>query len=598
MNDITVALIGNPNTGKTSLINSLTGLSLHVGNWPGKTVQKKEGSFKSGQNLIHLVDLPGTYSVKPYSEEEKVTDDFLKYGHVDVVIQVIDVNVLARNLIMTHEIVALGKKVVLAFNFNTEAKKRGLKIDLQKICQKLSLPVVAIEANKGINKKKLIETVIKVSQQDFCRPSYLSSLLDSNKKNVDREKALDFFNKEISPFYDDNSIWQKIQSIDRIVMNKFTAFPVFLLVMFLIFKLIFTISNPLISTIGLFFEKIAAVMPTSLPPLLHSFITGGLIGGIGTVLSFAPLIFTLFIMIAIIEDSGYLGRTVVLSDRFFQKFGISGHSFIPMILGFGCNVPAILATRTIKNHKERLIAILTNSFISCGARLPVYALFAGIFFPNRASVVIFGLYFLGILVNLTASAILARFIKNNESATLILELPPYRMPVFSNVLKHAWYHTRGFIQKASTTIFFAVIIIWFFASIPFGVDYGSRLSLAGKIGEFISPIFQPLGFSHWTYTISLLFGISAKEIIIGTLGTLHSVSADGLIQILPQTISKAGALSFLVFVSLYTPCVAAISVMKKETGKWKYAIIQPLTTIVVAWLFAFATYRIALAFIP
>jgi len=596
VNKITVALIGNPNTGKTSLLNSLTGMSLHVGNWPGKTVQKREGIFVSGNNSIHVVDLPGTYSIKPYSEEEKVTDDYLKNGHVDVVVQVVDVNVLARNLIMTHEIVALGKKVVLAFNFNKEAQKHGFEIDAQKISEVLSLPIVCIEANKGLNKDELIRTVIATNQKKYVRPSYLDNLCDDNKSNVNRQKTLDFFEDNISPYYDDKSVWRKIKLIDKFVMNKFTAFPIFLLVMFLIFSLIFQVSNPLVNLIGLFFAKIAAIVPESLPPLLHSFITGGLIGGIGTVLSFTPLIFTLFFMIAIIEDSGYLGRTVVLADSFFQKFGISGHSFIPMILGFGCNVPAILATRTIKNHKERLIAILSNSFISCGARLPVYVLFAEIFFSKHAALVIFGLYLLGVIVNLVASAILARFIKNNEPTTLILELPPYRLPVLKNVLKHAWYHTREFIQKASTTIFWAVIVIWFFASIPLGVEYGSHLSLAGRFGEFVAPIFQPLGFGHWTYVVSLIFGASAKEVIIGTLGTLHNVSTTGLINVLPQTLSTAGALSFVVFVSLYTPCVAAISAVKNETGKWKYAILQPLTTIGVAWVLAFVTYRISLVF--
>jgi len=595
MEKITVVLIGNPNTGKTSLLNALTGMSLHVGNWPGKTVQKREGVFRHGDNLINIVDLPGTYSVKPYSEEEKVTDDFLQNGHVDVVIQVVDVNVLARNLIMAYEIAALGKKVVLAFNFNKEARRHGFEINTDKIGQILELPVVAVEANKGTNKDKLIEVVAALAKTKHKKPKYLDRL-KNNDGTIDREKSLDFFRDRISPHYDDSSVWQKAKIIDKLVMNRFSALPIFILVMFLVFSFIFAISNPLVNLISVFFAKIADTMPTTMPPLLHSFVTSGLIGGIGTVLSFAPLIFTLFFMIAIIEDSGYLGRTVVLSDRFFQKFGISGHSFIPMILGFGCNVPAILATRTIKNHKERLIAILSNSFISCGARLPVYALFAGIFFPKHAALVIFGLYTLGIMVNLIASMIMARFIKNNEPATLILELPPYRLPVFRNVIKHAWYHTREFIQKASTTIFVAVIVIWFFASIPFGVAYGSHFSLAGRIGEFIAPIFRPLGFGHWTYVISLIFGTSAKEVIIGTLGTLHSVSTEGLINILPQTLSTASALSFLVFVSLYTPCVAAISAVKKETGRWKYAVLQPLTTVVVAWVLAFIVYHIILIF--
>ncbi|HLC43662.1 MAG TPA: ferrous iron transport protein B [Patescibacteria group bacterium] len=595
--EITIALIGNPNTGKTSLLNSLTGMSLHVGNWPGKTVEKKEGTFKFRGETIHIIDLPGTYSIKPYSEEEKVSDNYIKNGDADVIIQVVDINTLPRNLIMAYEILALNKKVILAFNFNEEAKKKGLAIDVAKIGHLLEVPVVCIEANRGKNNDALLEAVVSTVKGEFKQPQYLKSLCLGTSTEIDRVKAMAFFTDKIKPYYRDTSLQSRIRRADRIILNKYSSFPIFLLVMILMFKIIFAVSGPLIGIMNSFFENLATRIPTTLPSYIHSFIENGLLGGIGTVLSFAPLIFFLFSMIAILEDSGYLGRTVILVDRLFQKFGISGRSFIPMILGFGCNVPAILATRTIKNHKERTIAIMTSSFISCGARLPVYALFAGIFFPKHAVAVISGLYALGIVVNLIVSLILSRLIKNNEPKSLIIELPPYRFPVLKNILKHAWLHTREFMHRAATFIFVVVLIVWLFASLPLGVEYGSRESWIGQFGQSIAPVFSPLGFGYWTFAVALIFGLLAKEVVIGTLGTLYGVSTVGLASVLPSDISLLGVISFLVFVSLYTPCVAAMVTIRKESGRLSLAIAQPIIAVLIAWTAAFITYRIGLLFI-
>jgi ferrous iron transport protein B len=338
-----------------------------------------------------------------------------------------------------------------------------------------------------------------------------------------------------------------------------------------------------------------AIENLNLPSFWASLVIDGLIGGVGSVLSFTPLIFILFSFIAILEDSGYLARTVIMLDRIFRKFGISGQTFLPMILGFGCNVPAIIATRTIQHKKERMIAIFINSFMSCSARLPVYVLFSAIFFPENASIVIMGLYLTGVAVGLIISFFLSKLIKIDGENTLIIELPPYRWPLLKNIFKHAWWQMSMFIKKAGTMILGAIVVVWLLASFPWGVEYGSAGSWLGRAGQFIAPIFRPLGFGHWSFAVALMFGLVAKEIVIGTLGTLHSVSEEGLFEVLPTLISSAGALSFLVFVLLYIPCLAAVATIKKEIGSWKYTIIHSFGVITVAWLAAWLTYRIALA---
>lgn len=591
---IHVVLIGNPNTGKTSLLNALTGMSLHVGNWPGKTVEKKEGRISFQNRALNIVDLPGTYSIAPYSEEEKVSHDYLMTQNPDVIVQTIDVNALERNLLMTMELLALGKKLILAFNFNQEALRRGITMDVPQIAAVLQIPVVAIEANKGINKEALLAEILKVAAEPCRTPDFLSDLLKDNYE-IHHDESLKFFKEKLSPYYSTELVNRRTERIDAVFLNKYTAFPIFLAVMFLMFETTFTFSGPLVSLIRNSFDWLAGLVALlKLPAFLTSLVAQGIIGGVGSVLSFAPSIFILFLLIALLEDSGYLGRTVILVDPLFQRLGVSGRTFIPMILGFGCNVPAIMATRTIKDRRERMIAIFTNSFMSCGARLPVYLLFTGIFFPKTAPYVVMLLYLAGIVIAAAASWVLSRLLKTNGQHALIMELPPYRMPTVTNVLKHAWYHTKEFMKKAGTIIIGSVLVIWALASLPVGVAYGSEISLLGRIGHFISPVFQPLGFGHWTFTVALIFGVVAKEVIIGTLGTLYGVGKDALAATIPGYITPLGALSFLFFVLLYIPCLATIAVIRQESGGWKYTFLQPLVTIVIAWVVAFLVYHFGL----
>lgn len=591
---INVVLTGNPNTGKTSLLNTLTGMSLHVGNWPGKTVEKKEGHISYKNRSINIVDLPGTYSITPYSEEEKVSHDYLMAQTHAVIVQTIDVNALERNLLMTMELLALGKKIILAFNFNKEAERRGIRIDVPKIREVLQIPVVVIEANKGENKEELLDEILKAAQSEFEMPAYMQELLKDNHE-IHHDESIKFFKEKVAPFYSIEKTSQRTDRIDEVLLNKYTAFPFFLAIMFLMFEITFTLSGPLVSGIRSIFNWLGGfVVFMKLPGFLSSFLSEGLLGGVGSVLAFTPLIFILFLMIALLEDSGYLGRTVVLVDPLFEKLGVTGRTFIPVILGFGCNVPAILATRTIKDRRERMIAILTNSFISCGARLPVYLLFTGIFFPEHAVYIVMLLYLSGIFIAFTASLILTKLLKNQTHNSLIIELPPYRKPSVTNVLKHAWYHTMEFVKRAGTIIFGSVLIIWMLASLPVGIAYGSADSLLGQVGYLISPLFAPLGFGHWTFSVALIFGVVNKEIIIGTLGTLYGVGQSTLISAIPMYLTPLGALSFMFFVLLYTPCLATIAMIRQESGSLKYAVLQPLVTISIAWLVSFLVYHVGL----
>ncbi len=586
---IRVALLGNPNAGKTSLLNVLSGMHLHVGNWPGKTVERKEAHINFNDYNIEIIDLPGTYSLSPYSEEEKISRDFILEEEPDVIVQIIDVNRLEKSLFLFFEALSLNTKIILAFNFNEEARKNFLKIDYENIQKKLGVAIVQIEANSGKNKNELLKAIIKTSQNGPAKAKYLDGLLNLEKK-ISHGKAISFIKRNISPYLLKIQN-KKTKNLDTWFLNSFSAFPVFLFSLFLLFKITFVLANPIISLINNFFDYLDGfVSGFDLTPWLVSFLSKGVLGGLGSLLSFVPLIFILFFLISILEDSGYLARIVVLLDRPFSWFGISGQSFIPMILGFGCNVPAILATRTIKNKKERMLAIFVNPFISCSARFGIYALFARIFFPDNSVLVIMFLYLLGVVVALIATMILSRLIKNKQNEIFIMEMPPYRLPSMRNILKTSWWNTKMFIKKAGTIIFLAIIFIWFLAFFPLGVEYASESSYLGMIGQFLVPIFKPLGFGNWIFSISLLFGFLAKETIIGTLATLSGGFDINSADNLKNLINPLGALSFLVFVSLYVPCLASISVVKSETKSWAFVIVQISVIMIIAWLMSALVY--------
>ncbi|MFA7170788.1 MAG: ferrous iron transport protein B [Candidatus Paceibacterota bacterium] len=666
--DLTVGLIGNPNVGKTSLFNLLTGAHQHVGNWPGKTVEKKEGEFSFEGKRINLVDLPGAYSLSAYTEEETVTSDFIFKEKPEAVVHVIDAQNLERNLLMTVHLIEMGSPLVVALNMVDRAKAKGIRIDTVKLEELLGVPVVVINVreNRGID--ELLRVVLEKKKRVAFRNKInygleveeeLEKLIQIISSDKDIEKVqrkwlcLGFLegDKNVAAFFADKPYLTELtavkeesvrhlqtvldkdigsgfarlrygfigglmkevvirrinkgrtitEKLDDYALSRFWGIPLFLLIIFLVFQISFKLSGPASGLIEGGFDILAAGVSLLLgawgmSDWTISLVVDGIIGGVGNVLIFVPILGMLFLFIAILEDSGYMARIAFVMDHFMHKLGLHGKAFIPMILGFGCNVPGIMATRTLETRRDRLLAILINPFMSCGARLPVYILFAGIFFPEHQGVVIFSLYVLGILMAIIVGFIFRKFVFKELSSPFVIELPSYHIPSFKGVLIHAWERTWLFIKKAGTLILAFSVLIWFLASLPVGVPYGSENSLAGSFGRMLSPLFAPLGFGNWQSAVALIFGLAGKEIIVGSFGTLYGVAGDSstlsLASALRQDFTPLSSYAFMVFVLLYTPCIATLAAIKKETASWKWTIFVATYSVVIAWLVAFMIYNL------
>ncbi len=661
-NELTIALTGNPNVGKSTVFNALTGSRQHVGNWPGKTVEKKSGTIIRNDRKIIVTDLPGTYSLTAYSEEEVITRDFIIKEKPDVVIDIIDSANIERNLYLTVQLLELESNLIIALNMSDSAKNKGIKINRKKIEELLGVPVIEIQANKEKGIEKLIEkAVIKAGKKGKNPVSYGNELDEHIKiieekiretdnrnakwtaiKLLERDKEiekktsgelLEIAEKERKHLEDvfgrstDAAITdaryafiaglmketvaktagktEVSEKIDFVLTNPLLGLPIFLLFMFIAFQLTFVIAQPFADAIDYLFSEIIAGLALSLlentvPKFVLSFVVNGLISGIGSVLVFVPFIFMLFAVIAVLEDSSYMARAAFITDRFMHKIGLHGKSFLPMLLGFGCTVPAVMATRTLDNKRDRILTIMIMPFMSCGAKLPIYVLFAAAFFPKNADLVVYSLYLAGILVAIVMGLILNKFVFKGLSSPLVMELPPYRMPALKGIIIHAWERAWLFIRKAGTIIFAMVIILWLLASIPLGVEYGSEESAIGTIGKTISPVFEPLGFGNWQSAVALLFGVFAKEASIAAFGTLYGVtdveSAEGevsLIANLQNNFSPLSAYAFLIFLLLYVPCIPSLTVIKREIGtKWVLFIIFYTTT--VAWIASFLVYNLGM----
>lgn len=665
MKNYKIALAGNPNVGKSTLFNALTGSRQHTGNWPGKTVEKTEGSFAYQGKKFDIVDLPGTYSLSAYSIEELIARDYIVDEQPDAVVHVVDSTNLERNLYLTMQLIELDRPMVLALNMEDEAFKKGIKIDEKKLAYFLKIPVVTINAkqkqgldalqdviHKEISKKthekislnygeelnKTLEEIIQSIQKLNISQKYNERFLAikllekdneiiQNIRDIKNIKQLIEFAKEkrlhlehifgedidtiladarygfIAGMVKEGVKEEKLnkltlsEKIDKVVTNRFLGIPIFLLIMYLMFEITFTVADPLVGIIDDFFGSLSEwslnfLTSINVPEWVGSLVSDGIIAGIGSILVFIPNIFLLFAFISILEDSGYMARAAFIADKFMHKLGLHGKSFIPFIIGFGCNVPAIMATRTLENKKDRLLTILINPFMSCSARLPIYVLFVSAFFPAHQGLVIFSLYFLGIIIAIIVGIIFKNTIFKGLSAPFVMELPPYRIPTIFGTLLHIWQRGKLFIKKAGTIIFAVVVCIWFLGSIPFGVEYGSADSVIGMIGSFIAPIFKPLGFGDWQSAVALIFGFAAKEVVVGTLATLHSVSEEGLIMVLQKNFTPLSAYSFMVFSLLYVPCMAVMAVIKRETNSWGWTLFAAIYTTIVAWVAAFLVYQI------
>ena len=663
-NEVKVALAGNPNSGKTTMFNELTGSRQHVGNWPGVTVEKKTGRASYQNYSLEVIDLPGTYSLGAYSEDEVVARDFLTTGDYDVVLNIINSSNLDRNLYFTVQLLEMGVDLIAVLNMADEAEKKGIKIDKEKIGQLLGTPVVETVASKGrgidsllaetVQHRDLSEAALKIDygsevedlisevvsmlkEFDFTsqinqrwaavkliehdpeavkflerevgvsKAKKIKSLIaerelkaEDDFDNIIIDKKYEFINKVISESVQRPAADQEPENvsdkIDAIVTNKYLGIPIFMAVMWGIFKFTFTLGDPLIGYIEAFFEAAGGwlgglLVGAGISPLITSFITDGIIGGVGSVLVFIPNIFLLFLAIGILEDSGYMSRAAYVMDKVMSKLGLHGKSFIPMIVGFGCNVPGVMATRTLDSKRDRIISILINPLMSCSARLPVYVVFAGALFPNHASTVVFSLYALGIVMAVIMAGIFNKILFKGERSHFVMELPPYRFPTLKGVFIHMWEKVGAFIKKAGTIIFAVVVLIWVLANLPLGAEYASAQSLIGQFGQLMAPIFEPLGFGNWQAASSLVFGILAKEVVVGTLGVVYAAGEGGLRAALTANFSPLAAYSFLTMVLLYTPCIATLGAIKSETQSWKWPIITASYLFVLAWLVSFVIYQ-------
>ncbi|WP_312258354.1 ferrous iron transport protein B [Romboutsia ilealis] len=574
---INVALFGNPNVGKTTVFNLLTGSNQYVGNWPGVTIDKKEGFLG---NDIKIVDLPGIYAMDTFSNEEKVSKEFLENGDVDVIVNVVDASNLSRNLYLTTQLMKFNKPIIILLNMLDVAESKCISIDSGKLSQELGVTVVPIIAKKknGIDK---ISSEIKNSLGKS--PNYN---IDFGNETQTYKKLEDILSKCIKTSSDKKiSLSDKI---DNIVLNPFLAYPIFIGALLLLFKFTFDwVGGPLQDGLGGIIETYISNpidgMLVNSSPWFRSLIVDGVLGGVCGTLPFFPLIFTLFFGISLFEDSGYMSRAAFLMDNIMRKVGLSGKAFIPMVMGLGCSSPAIMATRTLESEKDRKITALISPLMTCGAKLPIYAVFVAIFFPKNAALVTTSLYLLGIVVAILVALVLNRTSFKTDIEPFILELPEYKLPTLSALLKNTWNKSKGFLIRVVTVMFAMSVAIWLLSSFNFnGFTENMDNSFLAYLGKLMTPLFAPLGFGDWRSSVSILTGLGAKEIVISTMQVLYG----NLDTVLPTVFTGVTAYGFLVFCALYTPCIAALATMRKEYGN-KMMFISLIYQFTLAWICAF-----------
>ncbi len=671
---IRFALAGNQNCGKTTLFNQLTGANQHVGNFPGVTVDRKDGTIRNHPEAT-VTDLPGIYSLSPYSSEEIVTRDFLLKNKPDGIINIVDATNIERNLCLTMQLMELGIPMVLALNMMDEVRDNGGTIYINDLERILGIPVVPISAAKNEGIEELISHAIHVARYrespgriDFCpvggdkgdetgavhrcihasahllepfakeaglpvrftatkmvegdhlvlealklpaeEKQALETIISNMEKEggVEREAALanmrfDFIEKlcaqtVVRPH--ESKEHKRSVKIDRILTGKYTALPCFIGIMALVFAMTFAWVGAWLSDLmTIAVDALIGLIDKGLTlwqvnPVVHSLVVDGICQGVGSVISFLPTIVTLFFFLSILEDTGYMARVAFVMDKLLRKIGLSGRSFVPMLIGFGCSVPAIMATRTLSSERDRKMTILLTPFMSCSAKLPIYALFTAAFFPRMwRPVVMIGLYFTGIVCGILYALLLSKTKFTGEPVPFVMELPNYRLPAARSVGQLIWEKAKDFIQKAFTIIFLATIIIWFLQTFDFRLNVAASAdeSLLALLGGLIAPVFRPLGFGDWRIATALLTGFTAKESVVSTL----TVLLGGDVSRLPSLFTTFEAVVFLVFTLLYTPCVAAIATVKREMGGRGAAVITVVMQCLIAWVVAFAVRMIGLA---
>lgn len=663
---ITFALIGNPNSGKTTLFNQMTGSNQHVGNFPGVTVEKKDGPVR-GHKSVTVVDLPGIYSLSPYTAEEVVTRDFLIYGKPDAIINIIDATNIERNLYLTLQLMELNVPMILALNMMDEIRGSGISIDIQKLEEHLGIPVVPISASKNEGVDELTHRAIKCAEVkrlpknlDFCS-GYVHSAIHSiahliadeakvaglplrfaatkvvegdrpvidrlrlmepeldiiqhivddmeSHLNTDREAAMADMRYCFIESICNECVRKEGQSrehlrsirIDNVLTHKYFAIPIFLFSMFVIFWLTFNVIGSGLSDLlamgidGVTKAADSALSGANLNPALHSLIINGIFAGVGSILSFLPIIVVLFFFLSVLEDSGYMARVAFVMDKLLRKIGLSGRSFVPMLIGFGCSVPAIMATRTLPSERDRKMTIMLTPFMSCSAKLPVYAVFTAAFFEKYQALIMISLYVMGMLVGIVAGLVLRKTVFEGSPVPFVMELPSYRMPAAKSVFLKMWERAMDFIKRAFTVIFIATIVIWALQSFDFGLNMVADAgdSMLASVGKLIAPVFAPLGFADWKAATALVTGLTAKEAVVSTFAVLLGASdASSVVPLLSQIFNPLSAFSFLTFTLLYMPCVAAMAAVKREMGGWKSASGVMAFQTITAWIVALIVYQV------
>lgn len=671
---INVALVGNPNCGKTSLFNFASGAHEHVGNYSGVTVDAKEGTFQQNGYTFRIVDLPGTYSLSAYTPEELYVRKHLNEEQPDVVINVIDASNLERNLYLTAQLIDMDVRMVIALNMYDELERHGNKFDHESLAKMIGAPIIPTVSKTGFGIEDLFNRVIKVYEEEdpvirHIHINYgeslekgISNVRKTLKNSVDIPKSLSkrylsikllegdreietfiktlpgaetifqerdrntaliekllqedcetaftnarygFISGALRETYEQNMIKEatSTQIIDLFVTHKVLGFPIFILFMWIMFEATFRLGGypmewieALVEVIGNFVRNHMSEGP------LKDLLVDGIIGGVGGVIVFLPNILILYMFISFMEDSGYMARAAFIMDKIMHKMGLHGKSFIPLVMGFGCNVPAIMASRTIESRNSRMITMLVNPLMSCSARLPVYVLLTGAFFPKNASFVLLALYVSGILLAVIMARLFKRFLFNEEDVPFVMELPPYRMPTAKSIFRHTWEKGAQYLRKMGGIIMIASIIIWFLGYYPNHNDYNSvaeqqENSYIGQIGKAIEPVIEPLGFD-WKLGIGLISGVGAKELVVSTLGVLYTNESDvenvNLSERIP--ITPLVAYCYMLFVLIYFPCIATIAAIRQESGSWKWALFAAGYTTILAWIVSFAVFQIGSLF--
>ncbi len=668
MDTIKIVLAGQPNVGKSMLVNAMSGSnSLKVGNFSGVTVEKTEVCFEHHCHLFEMIDLPGTYSISGFSQEEKVAHNYLLNEPYDVVINVLDSTHLQRNLLLTLELLKLNKKMVLALNMADEADKEGISIDVEQLEKIIGVPVVLVSANTHQGVEELLARVHDVADSPYRDNSNIlySDALEEEILNIGQfldEKAFSFRDltsreiairmlfedKDLYTHLHDEPIMIELQplileglnhiymhhetknvseikaneylaiakgirmetvncshqkgkqnltrQIDDILISKYFGIPIFLFFMWGLFQLTFTVGAIPMEWIERVIALFGSVVGENISHEgLRSLVVDGIISGVGSVLLFLPNIIILYIGIALLETTGYMSRVAFLLDGFFHKFGLHGKSFIPLVTGFGCSVPAYMAARTLKNEKDRLITLFIIGFMSCGARLPIYVLFIGAFFsPESAGTVLFIIYIAGAMLGLVMAKVLRVVVFKGEDEPFVMEMPKYRLPSWKLIWHTVYNNAKGYVKKAGTFILAASMLIWFASNYP---SKNIEESYLGQVGKATEPLFAPLGFD-WKMTVALETGLAAKEVVVSTLGVLYSIGDEvteedmTLRKALKENYDFATAMAFIVFVMIYLPCLAASMVFAKEAGGYKYLVYLFIFTTLTAWIFSFITYRV------